>query len=138
MKTSLLCIILCVIASVALAKNPTPRKATMTWKGSFNDMELQKENPANGVITNSKDFEKLVKAWKVADKVPVVDFDKEIVLVATTIGSVLSPNAGLDEKGDLQVVWMASADKRPGFRYVIISLSKDGVKTVNSKPLAKD
>ena len=116
---------------------PTPLKATNTWMGSIDDEKLAKEMPENGVITNAKDFEKLVKAWKVADRVPEVNFDKEIVLVAKTVGSVLKLNPALDEKGDLKALGFASRDLRPGFRYVIISVPKEGVKTVNGKELPK-
>ena len=121
---------------VAMAA-PTPLKATNTWMGSVDDEKLAKEMPDNGVITNAKDFEKLVKAWKVADKVPDVNFDKEIVLVAKTQGSKLTLGAALDEKGDLKALGLGTRDVRPGFRYVIISVPQEGVKTVNGKELPK-
>jgi hypothetical protein len=117
--------------------DPTPLKPTNTWMGSVDDKKLAKEMPENGVITNAKDFEKLVKAWKVAEKVPEVNFDKEIVLVAKTEGSVLKLNPTLDEKGDLKALGFASRDLIPGFRYVIISVPKEGVKTVNGKEVPK-
>jgi hypothetical protein len=123
-------------AGVAVAA-PKPLKATNTWMGSIDDENLANAMPENGVITNAKDFEKLVKAWKVAEKVPEVNFDKEIVLVATTAGSKLTLNASLDEKGDLKALGLATSDFLPGFRYVIISVPKQGVKTVNGKELPK-
>ena len=123
-------------AGVAVAA-PTPLKATNTWMGSVDDEKLAKEMPENGVITNAKDFEKLVKAWKVAEKAPEVNFDKEIVLVARTVGSKLTLKASLDKKGDLKALGLATRDLRKGFRYVIISVPKAGVKTVNGKELPK-
>ncbi len=123
-------------AGVAMAA-PTPLKATNTWMGSIDDEKLGSEMPENGVITNAKGFEKLVKAWKVAEKVPEVNFDKEIVLVAKTVGSKLTLNATLDEKGDVKALGLATRDLVPGFRYVIISVPKEGVKTVNGKELPK-
>jgi hypothetical protein len=128
--------VLSLAAGVGVAA-PTPLKATNTWMGAVDDEKLAKEMPDNGVITNAKDFEKLVKAWKVADKVPDVNFDKEIVLVAKTGGSKLTLNAVLDDKGDLKALGIASLDLRPGFRFVIISVPKEGVKTVNGKELPK-
>jgi len=125
------------LAVATPAADPTPLKPTNTWKGSVDDRKLAKEMPENGVITNAKDFEKLVKAWNVAEKVPEVNFDKEIVIVATTEGSVLKLNPALDEKGDLNALGFASRDLRPGFRYVIVSVPKEGVKTVNGKELPK-
>jgi hypothetical protein len=116
---------------------PTPLKATNTWTGSIDDEKLAKEMPENGVITNAKDFEKLVKAWKVADKVPEMNFDKEFVLVARTEGSKVTLIASLDEKGDLKAIGRATFDLRPGFRYAIISVPREGVKTVNGKELPK-
>ena len=123
-------------AAVAVAA-PTPLKATNTWMGSVDDERLAKEMPADGVITNARDFAKLVKAWQVAETAPVVNFDKEIVLVAKTGGSKLTLKASLDEKGDLKALGLATRDLRKGFRYVIISVPKEGVKTVNGKELPK-
>jgi hypothetical protein len=116
---------------------PTRLKATNTWTGSMDDEKLAGAMPENGVITNAGDFEKLVKAWKVAEKVPEVNFDKEIVLVAKTAGSKLTLSAVVDAKGDLKVLGIGTRDLRPAFRYVIISVPKEGVKTVNGKELPK-
>ena len=131
-----LAVVMWLAAGVAVA-GPTPLKATNTWMGSIDDEKLAREMPETGVITNSKDFEKLVKAWQVAEKVPEVDFDKEIVLVAKTEGSRLTLNASLDEKGDLKALGLATRDLRPGFRYVIISVPRQGIKTVNGKELPR-
>lgn len=115
----------------------TPVKTINSWSGSVDDTNLQKATPENGVITNAKAFEKLIKAWKVAEKVPEVDFTKEVIFVETTVGSRLNLNASLDEKGDLKVVGLATSDFGLGFRYVILSLPREGVKTVNGKALPK-
>jgi hypothetical protein len=124
-------------AAGGVAADPTPVKPTNTWMGSVEDEKLAKAKPENGVVTTAKEFEKLVQAWKVAEKVPDVNFDKEIVLVATTSGSVLKLNPALNEKGDLKNLGFASRDLQPGFRYVIVSVPRDGVKTVNGKELPK-
>jgi hypothetical protein len=115
---------------------PTEVKATNAWKGSVGDVKLRNEKPDNGVIADAKGFEKLVKAWNV-EKVPALDFTNELVLVDTTVGSSLNLTAILDESGNLKVTSIATRDFGPGFRYVIISVSKEGVKTVNGKPLPK-
>ena len=116
---------------------PTPVKATNMWQGSVDDEKLQKEMPENGVIVNAKDWEKLVKAWKIADKVPEVNFDKDIIVIATSVGSKLNLSAALDDKGDLKALGLGTRDIKPGFRYVILSVPKEGVKTVNGKALPK-
>ena len=67
-----------------------------------------------------------------------MDFGKEILVVATTVGSRLNLDTKLDEKGDLKVLALATRDLRPGFRYAIKSVGKEGVKTVNGKELPKE
>src|SRR5262245_60040084 len=84
-----LAVVMLLAAGVAVA-GPTPLQATNTWMGSIDDEKLAKEMPETGVITNARDFAKLVKAWQVAEQAPEVDFDKEIVLVAKTEGSRLT------------------------------------------------
>jgi hypothetical protein len=116
---------------------PTPLKATNTWTGLICDENLVKEMPANGIITNTRDFEKLVKAWKIADRVPEVNFEKEFVLVATTNGSRLWLTASLDENGDVQVHAFSTDDLHPSHRYVIMTVPREGVKSVGGKELPK-
>jgi hypothetical protein len=125
------------LAGQAAAAAGKPLKATNTWRGSVDDEKLKTECPENGVITNADDWKKLVKAWKVSDKVPEINFDKELIVIAVSVGSKLNLTASLDDKGDLKILGMGTRDIRPGFRYVICSVPNDGVKTVNGKPLKK-
>ncbi len=127
---------LCAVSADEKKAEKTPVKATKEWKGSNDDDKLVKDAPT--VITTAKGLEKLWTAWKVDGKVPDVDFDKEIVAVTTTVGSKVSLFASLSDKGDLQVGGLATRDLRPGFRYVIATLPKEGVKTVNGKELPKE
>ena len=69
---------------------------------------------------------------------PKVDFDKEIVIVSTTRGSQLRLSAQLEDNGNLQILGIATRDLRPGFRYVMGTVSREGVKTVNKKELPKE
>ena len=113
-----------------------PVKLANQWSGSVDDEKLMKDAPR--CITSKKGLEKLWKAWKITDKMPKVDFDKEIVVVEMTRGSRLRLGANLDEKGNLQVLGLGTQDLRPGFRYVIATVPKEGVKTVNGKELPKE
>jgi hypothetical protein len=119
---------LAIPAAHAEKKNVAP---TQTWKGSVDDDALSKDAPV--CIVNGADLGKLWQAWKIADKAPEVDFSKEIVIVQTTKGSILNPSFRLDEKGNLEILGMATMDYLPGFRYVICSVPRDGVKTVDGK-----
>ena len=73
-----------------------------------------------------------------APVVPIVRLPIAPAPVATTSGSRLNLNTKLDDKGDLKVVGLGTRDLRPGFRYAIKSVSRDGVKTVNGKELPKE
>ena len=114
-----------------------PAKLTVDLLGSVEDEKLQKEMPESGVIVTAKAWEKLAKAWGIKEPAKV-DFEKEILVVATSVGSKLNVNAKLDDKGDLKVIGFGTRDLRPGFRYAIKSTSRAGVKTVNGKELPKE
>jgi hypothetical protein len=111
-----------------------PVTPSQHWSGSVNDLSLLKAAPE--FIISAKELEKLWHAWQVQEPLPKVDFSKNLIVVATTRGSVLRLAAALDEKGNLQVGGVATMDLRPGFRYVIAVVSREGVKTVNGKDLA--
>lgn len=110
---------------------------TMTWSGSVADRELQKDAPV--CITSYKGLEKVWKAWQIKGKAPKLDFSEIIVVAAYTSGSRLSfTEPTLDEKGNLEVLAFATRDLRPGFRYILGTVSKAGVVTVNGKKLPKE
>lgn len=113
------------------------KKQTVDLFDSLDDRDLQKQAPESGVIVSQKGWEKLAKAWGIKEPAKV-DFDKEILVVATTVGSRLNLNARLDDQGDLKILAIATRDLRPGFRYAIKSVSREGVKTVQGKELPKE
>ena len=119
-------------SSVALAEKKA-LKATNEWTGSVADEKLLKDAPS--VVTDAKSLEKLWKDWKIEGKVPEVDFTKEIVVITTTSGSKLKLFANLDDKGNLEVGGLGTRDLVEGFRYVIATVPREGVKTVNGKDL---
>jgi hypothetical protein len=108
-------------------------KPVKEWKGSVADADLSKDAP--DYVADAKALEKIWKKWGVEGKVPEVDFKKEIVIVSTTAGGRLTLSARLDDKGNLEVLGLATRDFKPGFRYVIATVSREGVKTVNGKEL---
>lgn len=106
----------------------------MKWSGSVADEKAMKPN----AITNAKDLEAVWKAWKVEGEMPKVDFTTDLVVATYSVGSKLNIGAvNLDEKGNLEVLGFGTRDIRPGFRYVLATVSKEGVKTVNGKELPK-
>jgi hypothetical protein len=130
-----------VVAGLTLALVAPPAAAqenrveiTRKWSGSVeDDKAIQPE-----CITTSKGLEAVWKAWKVKGGVPKVDFSKHLVVAVYSPGSRLNlARATLDDQGDLKVVGLGTRDIRPGFRYVLGVVSREGVKTVNKKALPK-
>jgi hypothetical protein len=127
--------IVAVVVSDARAEKKAV-KLGKEWRGSVDDEALAKDAPA--VIVDAKALEKLWEAWKIQGQAPAVDFRKELVIITMTSGSRLRLSASLDDKGNLEVLGMATSDLRPGFRYVIATVSRKGVKTVNGNELPKE
>lgn len=105
------------------------------WFGSVDDEALMKLAPEEGVIVSAKKFQDICKAWKF--DAPKVDFDKDLVVVGTTRGSKIGGKP-LVKDGDLKALFISTRDLRPGFRYIMVTHAREGVKTVNGKPLPKE
>ena len=121
------------LVSTVNAQDRKPLETLKEWRGDNPNEGLAKDSPK--FITNAKDLEKLWKAWDIKEKIAEIDFAKEILLVETTRGSRLNLKATLDEKGDLQSLGLATRDLRDGFRYVMITVNKAGVKTIAGKAI---
>jgi hypothetical protein len=129
------------ILGIGLASSAQAQKVKvpidMKWSGSVDDENLMKGAPE--AITSAKALEKIWQTWKVKGDAPKVDFGKFLVVGVYSRGSKLNmAGATLDEKGNLTVLGFGTRDLRPGFRYVLGTVTKDGVKTVNGKALPKD
>jgi hypothetical protein len=124
-----------VLAPVS-ADEPKEKKPTVELGGSIDDESLQKEAPANFVISSQKAWDALAKAWSIKDA-PKVDFTKELLIVGTWKGSSFGLRSMLQD-GDLTVAGFGTKDLRPGFRWKVQTVSREGVKTVQGKDLPKE
>jgi hypothetical protein len=108
---------------------------TKKWSGSVEDEKAIKPE----VITSTKGLEAVWKAWKVKGEAPKVDFTTELIVAVYSVGSKLNiAGATLDDKGNLNVLGLGTSDIGPGFRYVLGTVNRKGVKTVNGKDLPKE
>jgi len=132
----LVCVSLCCAVSAAPAAAEVKKVAIgQKWSGSVADENA----PRPEVITSAKGLETVWKAWKIEADMPKVDFTKDLVVAVYSTGSKLNlAGASLNDAGDLTVLGLGSRDLGPGFRYVLGVVSKEGVKTVNKKPLPKE
>lgn len=111
----------------------TEIKPLKVFKGSVADVELQKKCPE--LIATPIVFKETWQALKIKEVMPEVDFCKTFIIAGTTNGSILNISTSLDDKGDLKTMSMATMDLGEGFRYVMLVISREGVKTVNGKKL---
>jgi hypothetical protein len=139
MFRSLVCAVLAGVAVAVVAPEAAAQKKkveiTKKWSGSVEDEKAIKPE----CIVSAKGLEDVWKAWKIEGDVPKVDFAKDIVVAVYSVGSKLNmAGANVDDSGDLTVLGFGTRDLRPGFRYVLGVVSKEGVKTVNKKSLPKE
>jgi hypothetical protein len=129
--TTLTVLAFALLATPQIFAAPKEVPVVKTWKGEVKDDALLKDAPA--FIASAEGLAKLWKEWKLAGQPPEVDFAKQIVVVMTTKGSLMQPNFRLDEKGNLQSVGIATMDFLPGFRYILATVDRAGIKTVEGK-----
>jgi hypothetical protein len=74
--------------------------------------------------------------WQMAGDVPIVDFDRYLILVATARSTVFQVRAiQVDEKGDLKTVVVATPDMTADHAVVITLAERKGVKTVRGQSI---
>jgi hypothetical protein len=128
--------------SVLQGAEAKPLKTEKEWDGTFPDnadLQLIQEAPRGGHVANAQDFAKLWKAWRGKEELPKVDFDKELVFAcaAPCHRNKITAEFRLDDKGDLSARFSATEIGGPGFVYKIVTVKREGVKTINGKEIAK-
>jgi hypothetical protein len=125
--------LLALLPAVAGAKEIKPR---VQWTAVNEDAKLATQAPKAGYFSEAAGFEKLWKAWRPKDDVPMVDFGRELVLVSTA-GGPNAPKVQIDlgDDGDLKVRSQATLLGGDGFGYTIAVIPRAGVKTVGGQPL---
>jgi hypothetical protein len=123
--------------SAAPAQAPKGKRVEplQTWQDYVKDGTLYKAGPANHLIANPKDWEALWKAWRGDEKVPAVDFQKELVLVVSAAGNRCSIVATLEENGNLRIQTQSTLLIAPGFGYQLGTIPRAGIKTINGKEM---
>lgn len=114
-------------------------KAIRSWSGVFRneaDQALSRKAPAEGFLSTDQEWAALWKAWRGSEPVPAIDFGKEIVLVKTSDGpNQMGVRAFLDKQGNLTTESVQTLMAGPGFGYTILSLARQGIKTIDGRPL---
>jgi hypothetical protein len=121
------------LPSLPAAAQPT----TNTWSGILPDESLRKLAPAAGYVADARSWSRLWAAWRPDEKLPRLDFSKQLVLVGTVPGPnnvLLRPM--MDSKGALRFIVGGTRKAGPGFGYKLLAIGRTGVKTINGNPLS--
>jgi hypothetical protein len=133
---SLLCLLPLSVALARADEPPTPVKLVRTWTGEVK-LDVAKAAPKDGFITEKDAFATFWKAFRGDEKVPDVDFAKELVLVAVGKDpNKLGIGATLDAKGNLKVVVRSTlvAYQNPTTAaYQFGTVPHAGVKSINGR-----
>ncbi|VAX40407.1 hypothetical protein MNBD_PLANCTO02-365 [hydrothermal vent metagenome] len=139
---------LLLLVAVTLSANAAPQKAgrkfkqlkpVKQWSGSVKNKALLSSAPKDRFITNTKTFAKLWRSWSLGEKIPRINFRRNLVLVAAVTGQNHEhTRATLDENGNISIVTVATKSNGPGFKYTVLVVSRKGVKTVGGKPIASN
>ncbi len=115
---------------------PTAVKLGQTWSGEVK-LEVRKEAPKDGFVADKEAFAKFWKAFRGDEKVPDIDFTKELVLVAVgTDPNKLGIGASLDAKGNLTVLVRSTLigfENPTTAAYQFATVPRAGIKSVNGK-----
>ena len=108
-------------------------KPMREWKGEAGPGV--EHGPTRSVILSSEDY---VKLWKELglDRSPgAIEFSTEFAVVVTSRGSGIAFRLRDEGEGKLKVMSIATRDIRPGLRYAIAVISRQGWQEVNDTKL---
>jgi hypothetical protein len=123
--------------SFAHGQTITPSRILIT--GLVSGEEVEKLTPPNGVITKKDDLDKLWKAWLLEDKAPEVDFETNLVVVATSRKGPIKAAVLSDEKqtGDMKIkVKLERKTEGTELQVLIAVFPRAGIKTIEGKVIA--
>ena len=126
-----------IVTAGAPASAEEPKKTgTVDISSSSPDENLLKSLSGVAVVVRQKPWERLAADLDIKD-VPKVDFSREILVIGTWKGTGFKflPDV---KGGDLTVELVGDKEPRPGFRYRIVSYSRDGITKFHGKSLPKE
>jgi hypothetical protein len=115
-------------------------KPVKEWTGKLprkEDEPLMREVPPSGIITNQTAWAKLCKAWRAEEKLPEVNFEKQMVLVgvAQCASNTISAKLKLTADGNLNGGFGATEIGGPGFVYLMVVVDRTGIKSYQGVPI---
>lgn len=87
------------------------------------------------VILNAQDYESCWKRLGLEQAPGLVDFSREVVVLATTRGSWMGFRLQVEGEGKLRVLAISTRDIRPGLRYLFGVFDRKDWQEINGTPL---
>lgn len=103
------------------------------WVGVVNNEKLKAEGPKGVLITDQKTFAKAWKAWRPDEKVPDVDFKKELVVVTYAGGPNRPGIAATVKDGTLRIMARQTLIGGDGFGYSLATFDRKGITHVGTE-----
>jgi len=124
------------LTSTTLAKDEIT--STQKFTGKVNDSALLSKRPKSGVVTDQANWKSLWTAWRTDKDIMKVDFQNQIVLVATANGPnlVFTSSLNLTPSGDLRYEVASTKMAGPGFGYALLVIPRNRIVSVNGLKLA--
>ena len=108
-------------------------KPMREWKGEAGPGV--EKGPTRSVILSSEEYEKLWKELGLDRSPGAIEFSTEFAVVSTSRGSGIAFRLRDEGEGKLKVMSIATRDIRPGLRYAIAVISRQGWQEVNDTKL---
>lgn len=122
-------------------QSPERVEIVKTWEGQVR-MELRKEAPRCGFITNQGAWAKLWRAYRGSEPLPDIDLDTYLILVAVNNDpNRISMNFRVDPGGNLQVARQTTLryyENPETGAYQFVLIKQDGIRTVDGQPVIPD
>jgi RNA polymerase sigma factor (sigma-70 family) len=112
-----------------------------SWEGILPKRRLIKESPPDGFVVEAEAWAKMWRAWRGKEKIPAIDFDRQLAIILTVSGPnrIQAPVLRIDAAGNVRVSLPASTslpdDGRIGYRILLID--RTGVQSVNGRSIFK-
>ncbi len=108
------------------------------WGGTIS-LELRKQAPPRRYIASEEAWEKLWSSWRGTEECPKIDFTQElIVVVANQDPNRLSLLPVLHSTGELRIFGFSTAAayiNTQSCTYQILRIKREGIQTINGKPI---
>lgn len=109
-----------------------------SWTGLLDDKKLTEVAPAKGYVTSQAQWKKVWETWRPKEKLPAVDFKKQLVLVNLSGMYPVDYELKLTDEGDLKIWLSPRVPPKKGYGYGIAVIERKGIKSIKGKPIEPD